>query len=108
MDIYDVPRKLTSDTLPNYPRIMFQYNSRLYDTEKKHIIECMYFQLEHLAHIMSCDISPRIDLSISGRQTRQKQKRIVPLPFEIILSISSWYCIAKIALNHAVITVVIT
>ena len=57
-DIFDVQcmkfwYKFSNNTLPNYFRFMFQYNSSLYETT----IECIFFQPEHLVHVTSCDIA---------------------------------------------------
>ena len=45
--------KFSNNTLPNYFRSMFQYNSILYDFETT--FECMYLQPERLIHVTSCD-----------------------------------------------------
>ena len=61
-DVFDVQcmkfwYKFSNNTLPNYFRSMFQYNSSLYDTETRNHDRMHVFQPERLVHVTSCDIA---------------------------------------------------
>ena len=61
-DIFDVQcikfwYKFSNNTLPNYFRSMFQYNSSLYETETRNHDRMHVFQPERLLHVTSCDIA---------------------------------------------------